>query len=148
MIAVFVAAGGPGEFACGAQGGEAAGGGVFHRAKQHVHHGGGLETALREINFVLRVEFKGAAADGVVGIDAEKAEVVEQALIGFRFLRAKTALAVAQAFDDVGGENFPQSFFATVEEADVISILELEEKRLLQHNDSRGAGPANLEAII
>ena len=159
VIAFVVAVGGPGEFACGAQGGEAAGGGVFHGAKQHIHHGRGFETALREINLVLRVEFKSAAADGVVSIDTEKAEVVEQALVGIRFLCAKTALAVAQTFDDVGGEKFPQRVVGTVKEAGVVSVLEPEEKRLLQHSDSdwgrelrsrarvRGT-PAALEPII
>jgi hypothetical protein len=79
------------------------------------------------------VDFESAAADRGVSIDAKEAEIEEKAPAYVGFLGAETALAQSQSIGDIGSEDFAKRFFVAVENAGVIAVLELEERRMPQH---------------
>jgi len=79
------------------------------------------------------MDFESAGANGVVGIDAEEAEIEEQAAADVGFLSTEAVLAAPQSVGDVRREDLAKGIFVAVKDARVIAVLELEERRMPQH---------------
>lgn len=137
LVAGVLAACGPGKFSGSAEGGEAVGKSVVQRAHEEVHHGVRLEASAREVDLFFRVDFKSAAAHGVVGVDAEELKVENQALGDVRFLNAEAAFVAAKSVGDVRSEDFAKGILGAIEDADVVSVTELEKRRSAQHAELR-----------
>jgi len=96
-----------------------------------------LEVAARKVNLFFRVDFKGAAAHGVIGIDAKELKVEDQALGDVRFLNAEAAFVAAESVGDVRGEDFAEGILRAIEDADMVSVTELEKRGSAQHAEPR-----------